>query len=364
MKKTIAVIMALAMAAGLTACGNSGGGTTSTTVTEAAAQSEAVSTGAEAASDTVDTSNAEYTLKVGHTLQENTPSHEGFLKFKEEVEKNSNGRIAVEIYPNSSLGSERVMFEACQMGTLEIAYGTTSVLANFMPRLKVLDLPFIFADEASARQAINGKLGDTAADGIEDIGLVKLGYLENGIRHITNSARAINTPDDLKGLKIRTMENDIHMKSFELLGASPTPMAFTELFTALQQKTVDAEENPIFLIQTSRFDEVQSYLSLTGHFYTAGIITMNKALYDSMPEDLQKVLMDAADVTREYQYELCDKQNAEALEYLKTKMEVNEITPENRQLFVDATAPVYDELAAEIGQDIVDIAKDAQAGNY
>ena len=357
MKRTIAVIMALAMAAGLTACGGNSG--TGTAETQAAATAAADA----GAAGTTDTSNAEYTLKVGHTLQENTPSHEGFLKFKEEVEKNSNGRIAVEIYPNSSLGSERVMFEACQMGTLEIAYGTTSVLANFMPKMKVLDLPFVFEDDVTARKAITGKLGDAASEGIEDIGLVKLGYMENGIRHVTNSARAINTPDDLKGLKIRTMENDIHMKSFELLGASPTPMAFTELFTALQQKTVDAEENPIFLIQTSRFDEVQKYLSLTGHFYTAGIITMNKALYDSMPEDLQKVLMDAAAVARDYQYELCDKQNAEALEYLKTKMEVNEISPENRQLFVDATAPVYDQLAAEIGEDIVNIAREAQAGN-
>ena len=363
MKKSIAFILALAMTAGLTACGGSNSGTTSTE--SAAASSEAADTSsADNSGSATDTSNAEYTIKVGHTLQENTPSHEGFVKFKEEVEKNSNGRIAVEIYPNSALGSERVMYEACQMGTLEVAYGTSSVLANFDSKLKVLDLPFLFENEDAARKAVNGKLGDAAAEGLEDIGLVKLTYLENGMRMITNSARPINTPDDLKGLKIRTMENDIHMKAFELLGASPTPMAFTELFTALQQKTVDAQENPIFLIQTSRFDEVQKYLSLTGHLYTSGVVTINKQLYDSLPEDLQKVLMDAADVAREYQYELCDKQNAEALEYLKTKMEVNEITPENRQLFVEKTAPVYDQVASEIGQDLVDIAKDAQAGNY
>lgn len=304
----------------------------------------------------------EYTIKVGHTLQEDTPAHKAWLLFEEQVEANSEGRIAVELYPNSSLGTERVMFEACQMGTLEVAYGTTSVLANFDKNMEVLDLPFLFEDEATARAAITGELGTAAAANLGDIGLINLTYMENGIRHVTNSSHPINTPDDLRDLKIRTMENSIHMSSFTHLGASPTPMAFTELFTALQQGTVDGEENPLFLIQTSRFEEVQDYLSLTGHFYTAGIATINKAFFESLPEDLQTVVTEAADAAREEEYRLCDEQNATALEYLKTEMEVNEISPENRQLFVDATAPVYDEVRTEIGDELVDMALAAQAG--
>ena len=127
------------------------------------------------------------------------------------MEANSEGRIAVELYPNSSLGTERVMFEACQMGTLEVAYGTTSVLANFDKNMEVLDLPFLFEDEATARAAITGELGTAAAANLGDIGLINLTYMENGIRHVTNSSHPINTPDDLRDLKIRTMENSIRI---------------------------------------------------------------------------------------------------------------------------------------------------------
>lgn len=349
MKRFMTTFLALLMALSLAACG--GDTSTDTTASDDTTPDDGGSAGA-----------AEYTIKVGHTLQEDTPAHKGWLVFKEEVEKNSDGRIVVELYPNSALGSERVMFEACQMGTLEVAYGTTSVLANFDKNMEVLDLPFLFPDEAAARAAMTGELGEAVAANLGDIGLMNLTYMENGIRHVTNSSHPINTPDDLKGLKIRTMENSIHMESFEALGASPTPMAFTELFTALQQKTVDGEENPIFLIKTSRFDEVQKYLSLTGHFYTSGIATMNKAFFESLPEDLQTVVMDAAATAREAQYGYCDEDNAAALEYLKTTMEVNEISPENHQLFVEATAPVYDLVRAEVGDELVDLALAAQAG--
>jgi len=350
MKRFTSMVLAALMILSLAACGDS-------TVTVTPDATPDSGSDAPAASGT-----AEYTIKVGHTLQEDTPSHKAFVVFKDEVEKNSDGRIAVELYPNSSLGSERVMFEACQMGTLEVAYGTTSVLANFDKNLEVLDLPFLFADEAAARAAVNGELGEAAAANLSEIGLLNLTYMENGIRHLMNNTRPVNTPDDVKGLKIRTMENPIHMSAFTQLGASPTPMAFTELFTALQQGTVDGNEQPIFLIKTSRFEEVQKYLSLTGHFYTAGIATINKAFFESLPEDLQTVVMDAADVAREAQYGYCDEDNISALEYLKTKMEVNEITPENHQLFVDATAPVYAEVEAEVGPEIMAIVRAAQAG--
>ena len=326
----------------------------------AAAQQLDVRGNSGSSSGTPSGTTAEYTIKVGHTLQEDTPSHKAFQVFEEEVEKNSNGRIAVELYPNSSLGSERVMFEACQMGTLEVAYGTTSVLANFDTNLQVLDLPFLFTDEAHARKALTGELGEAAAANLGDIGLMNLTYMENGIRHMMNNKHPINTPDDVKGLKMRTMENTVHMRAFELMGASPTPMAFTELN---QQGTVDGNEQPIFLTMTSRFEEVQKYLSLTGHFYTAGIATINKNFFESLPEDLQKVVTDAADVAREAQYQYCDEDNATALEYLKTKMEVNEITPENHQLFVDVTAPVYDEVEAVVGADLMAIARAAQSAD-
>ena len=348
-KKIFSAALALTMAASLAACTGSSGAPAQTTAAAAPAATQAAAPAA--------SGEAEFLIKFGHTLNEDTPGHKAFLIFEEEVEKNSNGRIDIELYPNSALGTERVMFESCQMGTLEIAYGTSSVLANFDPNLKILDLPFLFENEKAARAAINGELGDAAIKDLETYGLKKFYWFENGIRHVTNSQRPINTPDDLKGLKIRTMENDIHMSSFSHLGAAPTPMAFTELFTALQQKTVDGQENPLYLIVSNRLYEPQAYLSLTGHFYTTGIATINLDFWNSLPEDLQKVLLDAAAVAQLKQYEFCDEQTAESLEKLKDLLEVNEITPENHKLFVDATAEVYNEVEAEVGSELMDVVR-------
>ena len=360
-KRIISAAMAVALAAvSLAACG--GSSTTSTTAAPAAAPAATEAAATEAAAPAAEApADAEYVIKVGHTSNTDVPCHIGFMKFEEEVEKNSNGRIDVQIYPNSELGTERAMYEACQMGTLEVAYGTSSVLANFYEPLIVLDLPFLFSDVNAARKAMNGDLGKAATEGIDSTGMYVLGFMENGIRHTTNSKRPINTPEDFKGIKIRTMENEIHMSAFSKMGASPTPMAFTELFTALQQKTVDGQENPLYLIQSSKFYEVQNYLSLTGHVYTTGIATINKNFWDSLPEDLQKVVNDAFAAGQEAEYAACDEQNVTALEFLKTQLEVNEITPENRQLFIDACAETYNEVEAKVGKELMDVARAAQA---
>lgn len=298
-----------------------------------------------------------YLIRVGHTLQESTPSHIMFVDgFEKYVEEQSGGRIEVEVYPNSALGPERKMVESAQLGTLEIAYATTAVLANFDPKFLVFDLPFLFNDSNIARSACDGELGQVVAADLESVDLKYLGLAENGFRNVTNSKRPIYTPDDLSGIKIRTMENPIHMRSFELLGASPTPMAFTELYTGLQQGTVDAQENPVFLIYASKFQEVQDYLSLTGHVYAPGVAVMNLAFWNTLPEDLQQIVDEGFRVAVEMQRELLDVQNAKDLEELKKVMEVNELTPEQKALFVEKTKPVYDELAAQIGQDLVDLA--------
>ena len=298
-----------------------------------------------------------YLIRVGHTLQETTPSHIMFQDgFKKYVEEKSEGRIKVELYPNSSLGNERKMVESAQLGTLELAYVTTAVLANFDKKFLVFDLPFLFNDSNIARQAVDGELGDAVAANLGDVKLKFLGYAENGFRNVTNNKNPIHSPADLKGIKIRTMENKIHMRSFELIGAAPTPMAFTELYTGLQQGTVDAQENPVFLIYASKFQEVQKYLSLTGHVYAPGVTVMSSAYWDSLPADLQQIIQDGMYVARDMQRDLLDIQNAKDLEELKKLMEVNELTPAEKAQFVEITKPVYDELAAEIGQDMVDLA--------
>ncbi len=301
-----------------------------------------------------------YLFRIGHVLQESTPSHimlvDGFKKY---VEKESEGRIKVELYPNGSLGGERKMVESAQIGTLDIAYVTTALLANFDEKFLIFDLPFLFNDLSIARKALAGDLGNAVGGELDSVKLKLLGYAENGFRHISNDVRPIYAPEDLKGIKIRTMENPIHMMSFRLLGASPTPMSFTELYTGLQQGTVDGQENPIFLTYASKFYEVQDYYSLTGHVYAPGVAVMSLKKWESLPSDLKEIVMKGWDITKELQYEILDKQNKEDLEKLKDLMEVNELTAKQKSVFIEATKPVYQKLEDQLGKDLVDLAKEA-----
>jgi len=336
MKKVLCIFMIALLTLGMTACG---GGSKTPSDGDAAPNEKT------------------YKIRIGHTLQESTPSHVMFVDgFKKYVEEKSGGRIEVEVYPNSALGSERQMCEAAQLGTLEIAYVTTAVLANFNPKFQVFDLPFLFNDLSIARKAVDGELGDVVAADLNKVKLKLLGYAENGFRMVTNNRGPIHSPKDLQGIKIRTMENPIQMETFRSLGASPTPMAFTELYTALQQGTVDAQENPIFLTYTSKFYEVQKYLTLTGHVYAPGVAVMNLDFWDSLPTDLQEIVQDGMYVARDMQRELLDAQNEENLKELKTLMEVNDLTAEEKAAFVEATKPVYDKLAKDLGQDLIDLA--------
>ncbi|MPM53979.1 Solute-binding protein [bioreactor metagenome] len=215
----------------------------------------------------------------------------------------------------------------------------------------------MFNDINIARDACDGDLGESVIQDLPKVKLKSIVYGENGFRNVTNNKGSIKTPADLKGIKIRTMENAIHMKAFQLLGASPTPMNFNELYTALQQGTVDAQENPIFLIYTSKFYEVQKYLTLTGHLYAPGIITMGNSYWESLPEDIQSIVVEGGKQFRDMQRGILDQQNVDYLQKLKDEgMQVNELTAEEKAAFVEATKPIYDDVAKTIGQDLVDLA--------
>ncbi|QTX32192.1 DctP family TRAP transporter solute-binding subunit [Aminithiophilus ramosus] len=302
---------------------------------------------------------AKYILKVGYILPETQSDHIIMRDvFKKDVEELSKGQIAVELYPNAQLGGDRELIESVQLGTLEMAIPATSAIAGFEKRFQVFDLPFLFKSKEKAFQVLDGELGLKLNELLPPKGMVNLGYAENGFRHITNSRRPIHSPEDLKGLKLRTMENPLHMAFFSLLGANPTPMNFGELYTALQQGIVDAQENPVVLVYTSKFFEVQKFYSLTGHVFSATMLVTNKAFLDGLPDDLRKIVEDAA---RHYcleQRKMADVQEKEFLEALKaTGMEINELTDGEKSLFVEATLPVYDRFRGEIGDELVDMAK-------
>ncbi|SHK18468.1 TRAP transporter substrate-binding protein [Paramaledivibacter caminithermalis] len=305
------------------------------------------------------TSNEELTIRVGHVLPETHATHISLAEvFKKEVEKNSKGKIKVELYPNAQLGGDRQEIEAVGLGTLEMCIPAGSVLAGFDENFMVFDLPFLFKSREAAFKALDSDFGKKIGEGLKSQNIVNLGFGENGFRNITNNVRPIHTPEDLKGIKIRTMENPIHMTTFRAFGANPTPMAFGELFTALQQKTVDAQENPVAIIYTSKFYEVQKYLTLSGHVYANCPYLINKDFYEGLSDDLRKVVDEAIKNTINRQRELTAKQEKEFITELKENgMEINELTSEEKDAFIKAAQPAYDEFVEKYGSELVDMAK-------
>jgi tripartite ATP-independent transporter DctP family solute receptor len=269
----------------------------------------------------------------------------GGLKFKELLEARTNGRVTVEVFPNSQLGNERDMIEGLQIGTLEMTMVSTAPLAGFTSDFLVFDLPFIFADTETARGCVDSEIGLNMLKNLEGQGVIGLLYFENGFRNVTNSKQPIQAPRDLAGMKIRTMENPIHMDSFRAMGADPTPMAFGELFQALQQRTIDAQENPLAIVDTSKFYEVQKYLSITQHFYAPTPVLISKKYFESLPADIQQALKDCLKESQAYERQLLDDMNSKLLTELKTRgMEINEV---NKQPFIDAVQSVYAKYTGE-----------------
>jgi len=298
---------------------------------------------------------AEYTFRIAFIGPE---SHGQYIslneKFKADVEKKLNGKVAVQIYPNAQLGSDRQAIEGVSIGTLEMAAIGGSSILPLDDRLKIMDLPFIFKTSQIAHQAYDQFLTEEFNKYLESHDLLILYAAELGFRHITNNRQPISKPDDLKGLKIRTMENPLHVESFRLLGANPTPVAFSELYTALQQGTVDAQENPISVISTGKFYEVQKYLSLTGHIYSPTMLLVNRDYWNRLPQDIRSTLTEILKETQAFEREVLIKQNIDAVEELRGKgVQVNELTIEEKQVFLDRCKPVYDAYVEKYGNSLI-----------
>ena len=301
-------------------------------------------------------------IKIGSIDSDAHPTIQAMNKqFKEPVEKLSNGRIKVEIYPNAQLGGDREMSEAVQKGILQMAIPATSPLAGFDKRVQILDIPYLFSSRETAFEGIDGDLGKTINGYLESKGFAVLGYLENGMRHVTNSKRPIYTPEDMKGIKIRTMENPMHMAYFKEVGANPTPMSWGELYTALQQKTVDAQENPYALIVDGKFYEVQKYASETGHVFSFELIIANKKFMDELPKDLKEIVEKCAmDACLSQRKVMAEQEAAFKEQCIKAGMKCNSLTPEQKKAFIAASEPVYKQFEGELGKEIMEIARKVQ----
>ncbi len=303
----------------------------------------------------------EYTIKVGYIGSDTHPTMQAMKTFAKDVDTGSKGKIKVELYPNAQLGGDRELCEGVQMGTIQMAIPSTSALAGFDKRIQVLDLPYLFTTRKAAFEAVDGELGQKLNSYLQKKGFEVLGYQENGFRHVTNSKRPVKSPADLKGLKIRTMENPMHIAFFKELGANPTPMSWGELYTALQQGTVDAQENPYAMIDDGKFYEVQKYVSETGHVFSYEILIANKKFMDKLPADLRKVVVDAAHKAIAAQRASLEKEEAAfKAKVTKAGLKANELTPEQKKPFVEATKKVYSQFEKDLGKEIMDIARKVQ----
>ncbi|MDR2367633.1 MAG: DctP family TRAP transporter solute-binding subunit [Deltaproteobacteria bacterium] len=285
------------------------------------------------------------TLKAGHTLTSDHPYHLGLLYLADLLKERTKGEVILQPFPDSMLGSEQELIEYLQMGTVDVTCVSSGPLSGFTDAFLVLDLPFIFPDAPTARRVLDGPIGQKILDSVENIDLIGLTFFENGFRHLTNSARPIVVPEDAKGLKIRTMQSQIHRDSFKAIGADPIPLPFGELFPSLKNKSLDGQENPIPIIYNSKFYEVQGFCSLTGHFYSPTPVFVSKTAWQKLTDEQKTIFREAAKEARDYQRKLIDEQNAIFVDKLKELgMRVDEV---DKALWLKAMEPVYELFRSE-----------------
>ena len=256
---------------------------------------------------------AEWVLKAGHVLPVEHPYHLGYQKMGEELAKRSGGRIEVKIFPNSQLGNERDLFEGCQIGTVDLAIGATAPLANFTPEFLIFDLPYLFESKEHAYAALDGEFGDKKMASLEEHDMIGLSFWEVGFFHILQNRRPIHKVEDAKGMTIRVMENVLFMAMLQALDANPVPMAWSEVFTSIQNGTVDGTSNPIVTIYTSKLYTIAKYFCLNDAIYSPAPLIMAKSTYDSMPPDLQQLMRDVANEVKAYQRDLFREYEERAL---------------------------------------------------
>lgn len=298
------------------------------------------------------TTAAQTTIKIGYATSPQSHYGVGSTVFCEEVEKRTGGRYKCQQFPNSALGGEREMIEAVQLGTLDIVNTSTGPVGNFVPEVNIVDIPFLFRDYDHARKVMDGAIGDELRAKFPAKGLIALAWTENGFRHMTNSKRPIVKPDDAKGLKIRSMQNKVHIQAFQSIGIQPTPMAFPELFTALQQGTVDGQENPIPVILSAKFAQVQKHLSLTGHVYSPALLIMSPALWNKLSDADKKAFTEAGKAGGAAQRKKVNDDEKNGIDELR-KAGMNVVTNVDGAAFRAAMTPVWAEFAKQFGADAI-----------
>lgn len=293
-------------------------------------------------------------LRFAHPHPTSDSWHTAATQLAEKVKTKTGGKFEIQIFPNGALGSDPNTISAVRGGTLDIALTGNPFFTGLAPKLNVLDLPFLFESRAHAAKVMDGPIGDGLRKELEGSNLKALATWEIGWRNLTNSRRAVASAADIKGLKIRTTPNPAHVKAFQLLGAVPTPMPFTELFSALETKAVDGQENPVTLILNAKFYEVQKHLSLTRHAFTTGPVVMNKQKFEALPADVQAALVSSAAELAISQRKMNEDTEGSSLDALKKAGMAVVENPDRKSFAAIVTDEVRKEFVAKYGSDVLD----------
>jgi tripartite ATP-independent transporter DctP family solute receptor len=287
---------------------------------------------------------AEYkaTMKLASTQPMDHPYMVGAKKFADLIKERTKGRITIKLYPSNQLGKgEREMTEGIQQGAIDLLVTSTGPMGGFSPSINILDFPFLFRDFKHVDSVLDGKIGRKLLDDFEKADIKGLAFWENGFRHLTNNKVAVKNVGDAKGLKIRTMENKVHLAAWKDAGLNPTPMAWGEVYTALQQKVIDGQENPVAVYYSSKFWEVQKNFSLTAHVYSPSPFLMSKKTFDAMPKTDQALFVKTAMEVAKFQRKINrDAEEAKLKEIASHGVTV--VRDVDRESFKKAMAPVYE----------------------
>ena len=352
-----AAVLAASMVFALVGCGSSSGSAGSSTGT---AETEAAGETVAAAEDAI-------VWKLAHTCADTTAVNDAALLFAERVKEATNGKLVIDVYPNSELGGNREALEGMLFGTIEMTIPNVGMLEGYSNSIKVLELPYLVEDVTNfegAKKIFQGDLMQPIYDELAEHGILWKGSWFQGNRHLTTTKTRVEKPEDMKGLKIRTMESELHMAHFNALGANATPMAFSEVFTALQQGAIDGQENPYLNIYTQGMHEVQGYIIETAHIFDIIPLLCSDTAYNSLPDDVKAAFDKVCEEIVDEEWEMVEAQNNECKQLIKDagKVEIVELTTEQRHKFREAVQSVYDKYTPEIGEELVNSMIAAQEG--
>ncbi len=336
MKKVLSIILCLALVLAMTACGVN---------KEASTESENGATG------------PEYTIRFAHIENDFTGTAQGVEVFKKYVEEDSNGRIAVEILGSGSMGGEREIVESVTMGTIEGGMANTSLFSPYLPNWNIFDLPYLFKDREDWAAKVDGGMGKFLTEETSKINIKILSYFDGGFRVITNTKRPIESMEDFKGMKNRVGESPIMIDTHNALGDNPVPMAFGEIYTALQQGTIDGVDTSVIYVQDGNFQEVTNYCTLTNHLALQVMTFINEDFFNSLPADLQEIVLKAADKTTAEQRKIAVEVDEKAMKVLEDAgVKINTPSPEFMAQMIAATRSVVDAYKDQIDPKLLELA--------